>query len=76
MLWSCMSTAGVGKMQTPEAADEFRWKVRTAIEKAKPKQIRQNISKVEQRSLKERQEYQDLAGGQRKRYGNNGCWKL
>ncbi|GJQ67844.1 hypothetical protein Trydic_g16608 [Trypoxylus dichotomus] len=42
-----------GKIQPPEAADEYRWKVRTAIEKAKPKQIRQNISKAEQRSLKE-----------------------
>ncbi|GJQ86537.1 hypothetical protein Trydic_g10437 [Trypoxylus dichotomus] len=37
------------KTQPPE----YRWKVRTAIEKAKPKQIRQNISKPEQRSLKE-----------------------
>ncbi|GJQ78582.1 hypothetical protein Trydic_g11692 [Trypoxylus dichotomus] len=34
-----------GKIQPPEAADEYVWKVRTAIEKAKPKQIRQNISK-------------------------------
>ncbi|GJQ65815.1 hypothetical protein Trydic_g11970 [Trypoxylus dichotomus] len=41
-----------GKIQPPEAADEYRWKIRTAIEKAKPKQIRQNISKAEQRSLK------------------------
>ncbi|GJQ74828.1 hypothetical protein Trydic_g21665 [Trypoxylus dichotomus] len=42
-----------GKIQPPEAADEYRWKVRTAIKKAKPKQIRQNISKAEQRSLRE-----------------------
>ncbi|GJQ71324.1 hypothetical protein Trydic_g7860 [Trypoxylus dichotomus] len=42
-----------GKIQPPEAADEYRWKVRTAIEKAKPKQIRQNIGNAEQRSLKE-----------------------
>ncbi|GJQ87579.1 hypothetical protein Trydic_g17421, partial [Trypoxylus dichotomus] len=27
-----------------ESADEYHWKVGTAIEKAKPKQIRQNIS--------------------------------
>ncbi|GJQ86456.1 hypothetical protein Trydic_g10363 [Trypoxylus dichotomus] len=42
-----------GKIQPPETAHEYRWKVRTAIEKAKPKQIRQNISKAEERSLKE-----------------------
>ncbi|GJQ78533.1 hypothetical protein Trydic_g11647 [Trypoxylus dichotomus] len=42
-----------GKIPPPEAADEYHWRVRTAIEKAKPKQIRQNISKAEQRSLKE-----------------------
>ncbi|GJQ66504.1 hypothetical protein Trydic_g4495 [Trypoxylus dichotomus] len=42
-----------GKIQPAEAANEHRWKVRTAIEKSKPKQIRQNISKAEQRSLKE-----------------------
>ncbi|GJQ64838.1 hypothetical protein Trydic_g7014 [Trypoxylus dichotomus] len=42
-----------GKIQPPQAADEYLWMVRTAIEKAKPKQIRQNISKAEQRSLKE-----------------------
>ncbi|GJQ84016.1 hypothetical protein Trydic_g10482 [Trypoxylus dichotomus] len=34
-----------GKIQPPEAADECRWKVRTAIEKAKPKQIRHLIAK-------------------------------
>ncbi|GJQ86690.1 hypothetical protein Trydic_g19787 [Trypoxylus dichotomus] len=27
------------KIQPPEAADEYRWKVRTAIEKVKPKQV-------------------------------------
>ncbi|GJQ80626.1 hypothetical protein Trydic_g9212 [Trypoxylus dichotomus] len=42
-----------GKIQPPEAADEYRWEVRTPIEKAKPKQMRQNISKAEQLSLKE-----------------------
>ncbi|GJQ75114.1 hypothetical protein Trydic_g9723 [Trypoxylus dichotomus] len=42
-----------GKIQPPEAADEYRGKVRTAIEKAKPKQIRQNISKAEERGPKE-----------------------
>ncbi|GJQ71361.1 hypothetical protein Trydic_g18476, partial [Trypoxylus dichotomus] len=35
-----------GKIKPPEAADEYRWKVRTAIEKAKPKQIRQHIGKA------------------------------
>ncbi|GJQ70670.1 hypothetical protein Trydic_g10235 [Trypoxylus dichotomus] len=38
--------------QPPETADGYPCKVRTAIEKAKPKQIRQNISKAGQRSLK------------------------
>ncbi|GJQ78703.1 hypothetical protein Trydic_g2740 [Trypoxylus dichotomus] len=42
-----------GKIQPPKAADKYRWMVRTATEKAKPKQIRQNISKAERRSLKE-----------------------
>ncbi|GJQ74425.1 putative Rab GTPase-activating protein 1-like [Trypoxylus dichotomus] len=41
------------KTQPSEVVDEYRWNFRTAIEKAKPKQIRQNISKAEQRSLKE-----------------------
>ncbi|GJQ68449.1 hypothetical protein Trydic_g4845 [Trypoxylus dichotomus] len=60
-----------GKIQPSEAADEYRWKVRTAIEKAKPKQIRQNI-KAERRSLKELMSDKNIKiGGQRKRYGNN-----
>ncbi|GJQ73285.1 hypothetical protein Trydic_g13657 [Trypoxylus dichotomus] len=42
-----------GKIQPPEAVDEYRWKIRTAVERAKPKQIRQNISKAERSSLKE-----------------------
>ncbi|GJQ75454.1 hypothetical protein Trydic_g17544 [Trypoxylus dichotomus] len=42
-----------GKIQPPGAADEYRWKARTAIEKAKQKQIPQNICKAEQRSLEE-----------------------
>ncbi|GJQ84828.1 hypothetical protein Trydic_g19590 [Trypoxylus dichotomus] len=40
-------------LTAPETVDEYRLKVRTGMEKAKPKQIRQNISRTEQRSLKE-----------------------
>ncbi|GJQ76164.1 hypothetical protein Trydic_g1909 [Trypoxylus dichotomus] len=49
-----------GKIQPPEAADEYRWKIRTAIETEKPKQIRQNISKAEQRSRKKLMSDKDI----------------
>ncbi|GJQ71255.1 hypothetical protein Trydic_g10995 [Trypoxylus dichotomus] len=55
-----------GKIQPPEATDEYRWKVRTAIDKAKPKQQQRRTTHPQ--GVNERQEYQDLAGGQRKRY--------
>ncbi|GJQ79710.1 hypothetical protein Trydic_g5857 [Trypoxylus dichotomus] len=55
------------KIQPPEAADEYRCEVRTAIEEVKPKQKYQQGRSTQPQGVNEREEYQYLAGGQRKR---------